>query len=56
MGVNDQKLEMLFVDDRQRGIGICKELITYGIDVNELPLMNRIQKHVDFMNIWVLKQ
>lgn len=26
MGVNDQKLEMLFVDDRQRGIGICKKI------------------------------
>lgn len=41
MGVNDQKLEMLFVDDRQRGIVICKELIAYGIDnfdVNELAV------------------
>ena len=32
MGVNDQKLEILFVNDRQHGIGICKKLIAYGID------------------------
>lgn len=41
MGVNDQKLEMLFVDDRQRGAGIGKTLITYGINnfaVNELAV------------------
>ena len=32
MGINDQKLEMLFVDANQRGNGIGKALITYGID------------------------
>ena len=38
MGINDQKLEMLFVDANQRGNGIGKALITYGIhnlDINE---------------------
>lgn len=39
MGINDLKLEMLFVDANQRGNGIGKALITYGIhnlDINEL--------------------
>ena len=31
MGINDLKLEMLFVDANQRGNGIGKALITYGI-------------------------
>lgn len=41
MGINDQKLEMLFVDANQRGTGIGKALITYGIDnldINELAV------------------
>ena len=31
MGIEGQKLEMLFVSDKERGKGIGKELITYGI-------------------------
>lgn len=41
MGINDLKLEMLFVDANQRGNGIGKVLITYGIhnlDINELAV------------------
>lgn len=41
MGINDLKLEMLFVAANQRGTGIGKALITYGInnlDVNELSV------------------
>ena len=41
MGINDRKLEMLFVDANQRGNGIGKALITYGIhnlDINELAV------------------
>lgn len=41
MGINDLKLEMLFVDANQRGNGIGKALITYGIhnlDINELAV------------------
>lgn len=41
MGINDQKLERLFVAANQRGTGIWKALITYGInnlDINELAV------------------
>lgn len=41
MGINDLKLEMLFVDANQRGNGVGKALITYGIhnlDINELAV------------------
>ncbi|MDK7952475.1 GNAT family N-acetyltransferase [Lactobacillus paragasseri] len=41
MGINDQKLERLFVAANQRGTGIGKALITYGInnlDINELAV------------------
>jgi len=41
MGINDLKLEMLFVAANQRGTGIGKALITYGInnlDINELSV------------------
>ena len=41
MGINDLKLEMLFVAANQRGTGIGKALITYGInnlDINELAV------------------
>lgn len=41
MGINEKKLEMLFVDANQRGTGIGKSLITYGIDnldINELAV------------------
>lgn len=41
MGINEKKLEMLFVDANQRGTGIGKALITYGIDnldINELAV------------------
>lgn len=41
MGINDLKLEMLFVAANQRGNGIGKALITYGIhnlDINELAV------------------
>lgn len=31
MGIEGQKLEMLFVSDKERGKGTGKELITYGI-------------------------
>ena len=41
MGINDLKLEMLFVAANQRGTGIGKALITYGInnlDIIELSV------------------
>lgn len=51
MGINDLKLEMLFVDANQRGNGIGKALITYGIhnlDVNELAVNEQNPEARDF--------
>ncbi|EEQ27088.1 GNAT family N-acetyltransferase [Lactobacillus gasseri] len=52
MGINDQKLEMLFVDANQRGNGIGKALITYGIDnldINEQnPGARGFYEHMGF--------
>lgn len=59
MGINDLKLEMLFVDANQRGNGIGKALITYGIhnlDINELAVNEQNPGARGFMNIWDLKQ
>lgn len=58
MGINDTKLEMLFIKSTKRGIGIGKSLLSYGIknyNVNELIVMNKIQVLEVFMNIWGLK-
>nr|MCR4941821.1 GNAT family N-acetyltransferase [Campylobacter sp.] len=41
MGIAEQKLEMLFITDNERGKGIGKELLNYGIEnynVNELTV------------------
>lgn len=41
MGVDDKKLEMLFVLDKYRGQGIGKQLLQYGIEnysINELTV------------------
>ena len=32
MGIAEQKLEMLFITDNERGKGIGKELLNYGIE------------------------
>lgn len=41
MGIAEQKLEMLFIIDKERGKGIGKQLLNYGIEnynVNELAV------------------
>lgn len=41
MGVDDKRLEMLFVLDKYRGQGIGKQLLQYGIEnysINELTV------------------
>ena len=41
MGINNKKLEMLFVKNNERGKGIGKDLLNYGIknyDINELTV------------------
>lgn len=57
MGIDGQKLEMLFVSNEQRGKGIGKRLIEYGIEIysiNELtvneqnPLAKDFYEHLGF--------
>ncbi len=57
MGIDKQKLEMLFVSNKQRGKGIGKRLIEYGIEVysiNELavneqnPFAKGFYEHMGF--------
>ena len=57
MGNNGQKLEMLFVSNEQRGKGIGKRLIEYGIEIysiNELavneqnPFAKGFYEHMGF--------
>ncbi len=57
MGIDGQKLEMLFVSNEQRGKGIGKRLIEYGIEIysiNELtvneqnPLAKDFYEHMGF--------
>lgn len=57
MGINGQKLEMLFISSEERGKGVGKKLIRYGIEtysINELtvneqnPLAKGFYKHMGF--------
>ena len=57
MGIADQHLEMLFVSQKQRGKGLGKKLLTYGIEhysinhlaVNEQnPLAKGFYEHMGF--------
>lgn len=57
MGIEEQKLEMLFIAPDERGKGLGKKLIRYGIEnysVNELavneqnPLAKGFYKHMGF--------
>lgn len=57
MGIEDKKLEMLFIKNSERGKGIGKQLLNYGIEyynVNELtvneqnPNAKRFYEHMGF--------
>ena len=57
MGIVEQHLEMLFISDKERGKGLGKELLTYGIEkysVNRLavneqnPLAKGFYEHMGF--------
>lgn len=57
MGIDGQKLEMLFISDEERGKGVGKKLIQYGItsySINELavneqnPLAKGFYEHMGF--------
>ncbi len=58
MGIENQKLEMLFIQSSERGKGLGKQLLNYGIekfDVNELtvneqnPLAKGFYEHMGFV-------
>ena len=36
MGIDNKRLEMLFVANNMRGMGLCKMLLNYGIENTEL--------------------
>ena len=57
MGIEEQKLEMLFIEPKERGKGLGRKLIQYGIEsysVNELavneqnPLAKGFYEHMGF--------
>ena len=57
MGIVEQHLEMLFIANEERGKGLGKELLTYGIEkylVNDLavneqnPLAKDFYEHMGF--------
>ena len=57
MGVADNKLEMLFISNESRGLGIGKQLLQYGIEnysINELsvneqnPTVKGFYEHMGF--------
>lgn len=57
MGINEQKLEMLFLDPKERGHGLGRKLVEYGIkgySINELgvneqnPQAKGFYKHMGF--------
>ena len=53
MGIEDGSLEMLFVAPEERGKGLGKRLLRYGMPLNGWLLMNRTPRQKDSMNIWV---
>ena len=58
MGIEENKLEMLFITSEYRGKGIGKKMLSYGIEsygVLILLLMRTTRKLKNFMNIWDLK-
>ena len=57
MGTQDHRLEMLFISSKERGKGIGKQLLRYGIEnyeIKEVTVNEQNQSH-DFMNIWDLR-
>ena len=52
MGVDDKRLEMLFVLDKYRGQGIGKQLLQYGIEnysINELT----VNEAICILRMWI---
>lgn len=56
MGIEDGTLEMLFISPEERGKGLGKRLIEYGIEsysVERLAVNEQTRRLRDFMNTWV---
>lgn len=56
MGIENGTLEMLFISSEERGRGLGKRLIQYGIKryaVERLAIKSRTRRPKDFMNTWV---
>ena len=52
MGIAEGNLEMLFVDNDYRGIGVGKELITYAIDNLEVTKVNVNEQNVQALGFY----
>lgn len=58
MGIGGQKLEMLFIASEERGNGLGKKLVEYGIEaysINELAVNEQNPLARGFMNTWAFK-
>ena len=55
MGIENGTLEMLFISPEERGKGLGKRLIEYGIEsysVERLAVNEQTRRLRDFMNTW----
>ena len=58
MGIVEQHLEMLFISNTERGKGLGKELLQYGMEqysVNDLAVNEQTLSRKVSMNIWDLQ-
>ena len=58
MGIEDETLEMLFIAPEERGKGLGKHLLQFGIEnhaVKRLAVNEQNPQQKDFMNISVFK-
>ena len=56
MGVEGQRLEMLFLASEERGTGLGRQLLDYGIrryGIREVTVNEQNPQAVGFMNTWV---
>ena len=52
MGIDSNRLEMLFLSPEVRGKGLGKQLLQYGIETYNIQETNRIPRQSAFMSIW----
>lgn len=57
LGVDENRIEMLFVDDASRGKGVGKLLLNYAIahfGANEVDVTSKTRRALRFISIWGL--